>query len=254
MRLCQVFAAVTVAVSAIQCFGEPTGLFARPRILAKTLPEAYRSVCESYYGMGNYAKLLCARLDTRSDGTPNIILDRDKGTAEFTVRLYVNDAEYKKWSDNATKALDSLALNSSTWDNSFENFHVERIAGKDYVMGANESAALKKVRKTARFRPEGKVYIDVSLVDSEGSVVRSLRLDLKRFERQGYESYPCPLYHLNRLKDLPSKNYKWRSEEDEKSTPDDKLEDAFAKFTLNGFTDEELSKIKDMRCTVVQEY
>ena len=36
--------------------------------------------------------------------------------------------------------------------------------------------------------------------------------------------------------------------------PDDKLEDAFAKFTLNGFTDEELSKIKDMRCTVVQEY
>ena len=254
MRLCQVFAAVTAVVSAIQCFGEPTGVFAKPRILAKTLPEAYRSVCESYYGRGNYAKLLCARLDTRSDGTPNIILDRDKGTAEFTVRLYVNDAEYKKWSDKAIKAFDSLGLQSSAQNDSFENFHVEYVAGKKYVMGANEHAALKRAMKTARSRPDGKVFVNVSLVDSAGAVVRSQQLDLNRFARKGNKSYPCPLYHLNRLRDLPSKQFKWRSDKDEKLIRDDTLEVAFAKFTLEGFTNEELSRIRDMRCTVVQEY
>ncbi len=244
---------VATALLAWCCQAEPKGVFSRPRNIARDLPVVYADVCRSFYSNGCYARLLCAKLDTREDGTPNIVLDRDRGTAEFTVRLLVAVEEYAKWKEGAQSKMDALGLSSSDDMSSFESSRQIRVAGKYYCLGDNENAAMKRHSESFMRSPSGRVRVKVRLVDSNGKDMRKVVIPLSDFARQGFLSYPLPLNHLNRLRDLPVNRFKWYNLDRDDPEQDGKLEDAYAKFKLDGFTDEELSKIVDMRCIVVQE-
>lgn len=230
------------------CGEEPSGVFARPRALARGVPRTYAAICQSYYGMGNYCRLLVARLDKRKDGTPNIALDRDSGQAEFTVRLSVNEAAYGEWRAEATRRMKALGLRSGQSD--FERQSKRRIAGEDYFFGNNEMAALERLRDCPE-EPVGVVSVRVTLVDSEGKPIRRVSIPLGRFSRGGYSRFPLPLSHLNRLRDLPVEQFPW-FDSDGASRRNASDEDAYAKFTLYGLNDDELNSINDMKCEVVQ--
>ena len=230
------------------CGEEPVGAFARPRTLARSVPRTYAAICQSYYGMGNYSRLLVARLDQRKDGTPNIVLDRDSGQAEFTVRLSVNEAAYGEWRAETTRRMKALGLSGVQSD--FERQSKMRIAGEVYCFGNNEMAALERLRDFP-VAPVGIVSVRVTLVGPDGKAIRRVSIPLGRFSRVGHARFPLPLYHLNRLRDLPVKQFPW-SDSDGASRRNASEEDAYAKFKLYGLKDEELNRIKDMKCEVVQ--
>ncbi len=232
------------------CGEAPTGAFARPRTLARNVPSTYAAICESYYGVGNYCRLLVAQLDVRPDGTPNIILDRAKGLAEFTVRLSVDEAAYGKWRAEATRRMKELGLSPRSSD--FERPREMRIAGTDYYFGDNEAAALARLRNFP-VKPVGAVSVYVTLVGSKGEAIRRIAIPLDKFARSGHDRFSLPLHHLNRLRDLPVEQfYRFDLERDD-SGKNAVKEDAYATFSLDRLTEADLNRIKHMKCEVVQE-
>ncbi len=233
------------------CGEEPSGVFARPRALAQSVPRTYAAICQSYYGMGNYCRLLVARLDKRKDGTPNIVLDRDRGRAEFTLRLSVNDEAYGRWRTEATRRMKALGLKGGL--SGFERQNKMRIAGEDYFFGNNETSALERQRDSPT-EPVGTIRVRVTLVGPDGESIRQVSIPLGRFSRGRNARFPLPLHHLNRLRDLPAGQFLRSGPNDGDTRRHAFEEDAYATFSLDGLSDAEINRIKDMKCEVVQDW
>ncbi len=214
-------------------------IFARVDDQAKKVTAAYVAIYEGFYGVGKERTLLKAALDVRPDGTPNITLDRAAGRAQFTIRLSVDDFAYNAWKAEAHRRIEAVGMSVQFSD--FEDPEARVIGGKPYRFGDNEEAAIRRWEKSdAPKRAE--LVVRVDFVKADGAVAKRSDLPIKTFKRLGFDSYPLPLHHLNRLKDLSGSRFPWG-----------KTEDSYATFTLTGLTDDFLSSVADVRCTVIDD-
>ena len=214
-------------------------IFARVDDQAKKVTEAYAAIHERFYGVEKERTLLRAALDVRPDGTPNITLDRAAGTAQFTIRLSVDDSAYNAWKADAHRRIEAVGMSVQFSD--FEDPEARVIGGKPYRFGANEEAAIRRWEKSdAPKRAELTVRVD--FVKADGAVAKRYELPIKAFKRLGFDTYPLPLHHLNRLQDLSGSRFPWG-----------KVEDSYANFTLTDLTDDFLSSVADVRCTVIDD-
>ena len=214
-------------------------IFARVDDQAKKVTAAYAAIHEGFYGVGKERTLLRAALDVRPDGTPNITLDRAAGRAQFTIRLSVDDFAYNAWKAEAHRRIEDVGMSVQFSD--FEDPEARVIGGKPYRFGGNEEAAIRRWEKSdAPKRAELTVRVD--FVKADGAVAKRYELPIKAFKRLGFDSYPLPLHHLNRLKDLSGSRFPWG-----------KVEDSYANFTLTDLTDDFLSSVADVRCTVIDD-
>lgn len=214
-------------------------IFARVDDQAKRVTAAYAAIHEGFYGVGKERTLLRAALDVRPDGTPNITLDRAAGRAQFTIRLSVDDSAYNAWKAEAHRRIEDVGMSVQFSD--FEDPEARVIGGKPYRFGGNEEAAIRRWEQSdAPKRAELAVRVD--FVKADGAVARRYDLPIKAFKRLGFDSYPLPLHHLNRLQDLSGSRFPWG-----------KVEDSYANFTLTDLTDDFLSSVADVRCTVIDD-
>ena len=214
-------------------------IFARVDDQAKKVPAAYAAIHEGFYGVGKERTLLKAALDGRPDGTPNITLDRAAGKAQFTIRLSVDDSAYNAWKAEAHRRIEAVGMSVQFSD--FEDPKARVIGGKPYRFGDNEEAAIRRWEKSdAPKRAE--LVVRVDFVKADGAVAKRCDLPIKTFKRLGFDSYPLPLHHLNRLQDLSGSRF-----------PGGKVEDSYANFTLTGLTDDFLESVADVRCTVIDD-
>lgn len=246
--------ALSLAIAAVMAGAIAAGgerMFAKPRDTAANLPNALAEVSRAFYGGDNYASLLLACLDRRPDGTPNIVLERSKGRAEFTVRLFVNDVAYLKWQQFAHETLKPFNLEDKSNFSDMENVQSQRIGGKVYYFGDNEREAIKRARDKIRSAPEKDIHVTIYLRDRDGNAVRTKQIALSEFSRIGFLDYPLPLKGMNRLKDLPlSSGSSWYDSDAPQPYNGASPEDSYAKFTFFDFTDEELNRIETMECEV----
>ena len=122
-------------------------IFAPSITQAKNVTDTYQEICKEYYS--SLDKLLRVELDTRPDGTPNIVFDPYSLSAQFVLRLSVNDSEYNKWKKRTIKKLKNLNLN-----NKFSNFEKPKsviIAGEEFKFGNNEYKAVERVISNHNF-------------------------------------------------------------------------------------------------------
>ena len=214
-------------------------IFSRVDNQAKKVTEAYAAIHEGFYGVGKERTLLKAALDVRPDGTPNITLDRAAGRAQFTIRLSVDDSAYNAWKAEAHRRIEDVGMSVQFSD--FEDPEARVIGGKPYRFGDNEEAAIRRWEKSdAPKRADLTVRVD--FMKADGAVAKRYELPIKAFKRLGFDSYPLPLHHLNRLQDLSGSRFPWG-----------KVEDSYANFTLTGLTDDFLSSVADVRCTVIDD-
>ena len=214
-------------------------IFARVDDQAKKVTAAYAAIHEGFYGIGKERTLLRAALDVRPDGTPNITLDRAAGRAQFTIRLSVDDSAYNAWKAEAHRRIEAVGMSVQFSD--FEDPEARVIGGKPYRFGDNEEAAIRRWEKSdAPKRAE--LVVRVDFVKADGAVATRYDLPIKAFKRLGFDSYPLPLHHLNRLQDLSGSRFPWG-----------KTEDSYATFTLTDLTDDFLSSVADVRCTVIDD-
>ncbi len=214
-------------------------IFSRVDDQAKKVTEAYAAIHEGFYGVGQERMLLKAALDVRPDGTPNITLDRAAGTAQFTIRLSVDDSAYNAWKADAHRRIEAVGMSVQFSD--FEDPEARVIGGKPYRFGDNEEAAIRRWEKSdAPKRADLTVRVD--FMKADGAVAKRYELPIKAFKRLGFDSYPLPLHHLNRLQDLSGSRFPWG-----------KVEDSYANFTLTGLTDNFLNSVADVRCTVIDD-
>ena len=214
-------------------------IFSRVDDQAKKVTAAYAAIHEGFYGVGKERTLLKAALDVRPDGTPNITLDRAAGTAEFTIRLSVDDSAYNAWKAEAHRRIEAVGMSVQFSD--FEDPEARVIGGKPYRFGDNEEAAIRRWEKSDAPR-KAELVVRVDFVKADGAVAKRYDLPIKAFKRLGFASYPLPLHHLNRLKDLSGSRFPWG-----------KVEDSYANFTLTDLTDDFLSSVADVRCTVIDD-
>ena len=234
------FALLCSATGSIVVQGLGAGsIFARVDDQAKRVTEAYAAIHEGFYGVGQERTLLKAALDVRPDGTPNITLDRAAGRAQFTIRLSVDDSAYNAWKADAHQRIKAIGMSVQFSD--FEDPEARVIGGKPYRFGGNEEAAIRRWEKSdAPKRAE--LVVRVVFVNANGTVAKRYDLPIKAFKRLGFDSYPLPLHHLNRLKDLSGSRFQWG-----------KVEDSYANFTLTGLTDDFLNAVAEVRCTVIDD-
>ncbi|MBR0506066.1 MAG: VWA domain-containing protein, partial [Kiritimatiellae bacterium] len=214
-------------------------IFARVDDQAKKVTEAYAAIHERFYGVEKERTLLRAALDVRPDGTPNITLDRAAGTAQFTIRLSVDDSAYNAWKADAHRRIEAVGMSVQFSD--FEDPEARVIGGKPYRFGDNEEAAIRRWEKSDAPKM-AELAVRVDFVNADGTVAKRYDLPIKAFKRLDFAAYPLPLHHLNRLKDLSGSRFKWG-----------KTEDSYANFTLTGLTDDFLNAVADVRCTVIDD-
>ena len=214
-------------------------IFSRVDDQAKKVTEAYAAIHEGFYGVGQERTLLRAALDVRPDGTPNITLDRAAGTAQFTIRLSVDDSAYNAWKADAHRRIEAVGMSVQFSD--FEDPEARVIGGKPYRFGGNEEAAIRRWEKSDAPK-KAELAVRVDFVNADGTIVKRYDLPIKAFKRLGFDSYPLPLHNLNRLKDLSGSRFPWG-----------KTEDSYANFTLTGLTDDFLNAVADVRCTVIDD-
>lgn len=214
-------------------------IFSRVDDQATKVTKAYAAIHDGFYGVGKERKLLRAALDVRPDGTPNITLDRVAGTAQFTIRLSVDDSAYNAWKVDAHRRIKAVGMSVQFSD--FEDQKARVIGGKPYRFGDNEEAAIQRWEKSDAPKM-AELVVRVDLVDAGGAVVKRHDLPIGAFKRLDFAPYPLPLHHLNRLKDLPGSRFKWG-----------KVEDSYANFTLAGLTDDFLNSVADVKCTVIDD-
>ena len=214
-------------------------IFSRVADQATKVTKAYAAIHDGFYGVGKERTLLRAALDVRPDGTPNITLDSAAGTAQFTIRLSVDDFAYNAWKMDAHRRIEAVGMSVQFSD--FEDPEARVIGGKPYRFGANEEAAIRRWEKSDAPK-KAELVVRVDLVDAGGTVVKRHDLPIRVFRRLGFDSYPLPLHHLNRLVDLSGSRFPWG-----------KVEDSYANFTLTGLTDGFLSSVADVKCAVVDD-
>ena len=281
-------AALFAAASTASAQGLGSGsLFSRVDDQATKVTQAYAAIFEGFYGVGRERTLLKAALDVRPDGTPNITLDREAGKAQFTIRLSVDESAYNAWKADAHKRIEAVGMSVKFSD--FEDTEARVIGGQFYRLGDNEESALRRWEGSDKVPAKANLAVRVELVDSVGNPVKTIVLPIKQFRRLGFDAYPIPLHHLNRLRDLPLDRFQWGSLEGmrraltdalHKADPNARIEgdsveairralekaeanldpskrykwgdveDAYATFTLTGLTDEFMGSVADVRCTV----
>ena len=112
--------------------------FSRVIEQADIVPKTYGEICEDYYT--SYDKLLKAAVDTRRDGTPNIVVKEYDQEIIITIRLSINEAQYSAWKTRTLQKIDALKLSNSF--SSFEDPEARSIAGRGYRFGDNEETAI----------------------------------------------------------------------------------------------------------------
>ncbi len=256
---------------------------------ATKVTQAYAAIYENFYGVGKSWLMLKAALDVRPDGTPNITLDREAQKAQFTIRLSVNEPVYNAWKEDAHRRIEAVGMSVKFSD--FEDTEARVIGGKFYRLGDNEESALRRWETGDKPPKKAELVVRVELVDSDGNAVRKVDLPISKFRRLGFDAYPLPLHHLNRLQDLPLDRFQWGNVEGMRRSLTDALrradpnasiegdsveairralakaeanldpskrykwgdvEDAYANFTLSGLTDDVMNSIVDVQCTVIK--
>lgn len=200
---------------------------------AKNVTDTYQEICKEYYS--SLDKLLRVELDTRPDGTPNIVFDPYSLSAQFVLRLSVNDSEYNKWKKRTIKKLKNLNLN-----NKFSNFEKPKsviIAGEEFKFGNNEYKAVERVISNHNFPDLSGYQVKVEFLDKCGNVVIEKHCLLSHFKRS-CDHYPLPLSHLNRLNDFMPK---------EKCGV---IEDAKKEFRIDLLKEETSRKITQVVCSI----
>ena len=241
-RLFPLAAFVSAALSASLSHAQGLGagsLFSRVDDQATKVTEAYAAIHEGFYGVGKERKLLRATLDVRPDGTPNITLDRAAGTAQFTIRLSVDEPAYDAWKADAHRRIEAVGMSARFSD--FEDPEARVIGGKPCRFGDNEEAAIRRWEKSGAPK-KAELVVRVEFVNVAGKAVKRRDLPIGEFKRLGFAAYPLPLHHLNRLKDLSGSRFPWGE-----------VEDSYATFTLTGLTDDFLNSVADVKCTVIDD-
>ena len=239
-----------LGVVAVNCCS--AGLLSRVEAQADKIAEAYGETWNSFYGDGNYKNLMTASLDMRPDGTPNIVFDKAARKMMVTIRLAVNEENYKAWK-MATHVRFALASMSFRFSD-FEDPEGRMIGGRNYRFGDNEEASIKRWERMDGNGYRAKLSIRVQLVDKEGRALRDDFLPLENFRRIGSASYryPIPLHNLNRLRDLPCGRFRW-IDSDKEPTADSHVEDAYARIVYSKLTQAEMDALEDIRCAVLDE-
>lgn len=234
------FALLCAATGSTVAQGLDAGsIFSRVDDQAKRVTAAYAAIHEGFYGVGKERTLLRAALDVRPDGTPNITLDRAAGRAQFTIRLSVDDSAYNAWKAEAHRRIEAVGMSVQFSD--FEDPEARVIGGKPYRFGGNEEAAIRRWEQS-NAPQKAELVVRVDFVKADGAVARRYDLPIKAFKRLGFDTYPLPLHHLNRLQDLSGSRFPWG-----------KVEDSYANFTLTDLTDNFLNSVADVRCTVIDD-
>ena len=265
-------------------------IFARVGDQADKVSATYSAIYEDFYGVGKERNLLKAALDVRPDGTPNITLDRDAQKAKFTIRLSVDEPAYEAWKANAHSRIQAVGMSVRFSD--FEDPEARVIGGKFYRFGDNEEHALRRLEKGDKLPKKAELVVRVDLLTEDGKSAFRVDIPITKFQRLGFASYPIPLHHLNRLRDLPVDRFKWidikgmrrslvaalrsldpdaniegesveslRRALDKAEAKVDRakrfkwgdVEDAYANFTLTGLTDSVMNSIVEVRCEVIDD-
>ena len=216
----------------------PGSLFARVDDPSAKATRTYAEIYEGFYGLGTGKPLLQAALDVRPDGVPNVTLDREARKAQFLIRLSVDESAYDEWRKKAHELVENSGMNVRVSDE--EDALARRIGGRPYRFGEIEDAALRRWEADENTAKRSELTVRCELVDPEGRALRSVDVPVKNFHRDGFDSFPLPLYRLNRLLDLPKERFAWGEKED-----------AFASFVLTGLSDDDLNRVVDVRCTVL---
>lgn len=235
---------VFIGTICIPVFMSYSGLLDKVNNKANKAVEAYSAVWNGFYGVGQMKNLLKAKLDSRSDGTPNIVFDTKNGSATFTIRLFVNDSKYNAWKEDAHRRFKSIGLSLDFSD--FEDPGVRRIAGAKYRFGENEEAAIKRWEESGN-RKQAELVVRMAIVNAKGEEMRIRHIPLHKFDRLGCASHPLPLDNLNRLKDLPPSTLKWIKES---INIDSSVEDAFTKILVTNISEQEMSEMENVFCIV----
>ncbi|MBQ8571459.1 MAG: SUMF1/EgtB/PvdO family nonheme iron enzyme [Kiritimatiellae bacterium] len=210
--------------------------FSRVIEQADIVPKTYGEICEDYYS--SYDKLLEASVDTRRDGTPNIVVKEDDQEIIITIRLSINEAQYSAWKTRTLQKIDALKLSNSF--SSFEDLEARSIAGRGYRFGDNEETAISQwERKNSSLMKVRDYVILVEFINYQGELIEIKGIPISYFKRMGFNSYPLPLHHLNRLEELPS-NVKWGVDED-----------SYYSFTRENTTIKWMNSISNIRCSVL---
>lgn len=242
MKIKYIGAAIVAFLTISNVFSQ--SYFSRVIEQADALPETYGEICEEFYT--SFDKLLNVEVDVRADGTPNIVVDTKSENVHITFRLSVNDVQYSLWKIRTLKKIDKLNLSNKF--STFEDTRARMIAGKGFLFGDNEEAAISRWEKensdVKRYRD---YLIYVEFLDINGKVIEKDYISIKKFNRVGYDFYPLPLHNLNRLNDY----YEIIACGED--------EDSYYTYTRPNSTLEWMNSIGDIRCRVmslteVQEY
>jgi hypothetical protein len=199
---------------------------------ATKVTQAYAAIYENFYGVGKSWLMLKAALDVRPDGTPNITLDREAQKAQFTIRLSVNEPVYNAWKEDAHRRIEAVGMSVKFSD--FEDTEARVIGGKFYRLGDNEESALRRWETGDKPPKKAELVVRVELVDSDGNAVRKVDWPISKFRRLGFDAYPRPLHHLNRLQDLPLDRFQWGNVEGMRRSLTDALRRADPNASIEG--------------------
>lgn len=231
-----------------------SSLFAQGKLLKRVAQQAdkvsaaYAETWNTFYGDGYYKTLMNAALDTRPDGTPNIVLNEMDGTMEITIRLSVNEPNYNAWKEKAHARF--KAANMSYTFSDFEDTEGRMIGGKNYKFGANEEQSIRRWEGKETNLYKAKLTIHVSLVDEKKRVLRERYVPLESFQRLGFLTYPIPLHNLNRLKELPRSRFHW-FDTDKEPTTDLHIEDGYVRIPFAHVSTKEKNAFDDVQCVIL---
>ena len=209
---------------------------------------AYAETWNTFYGNGYYKKLMKASLDTRPDGTPNIVLDEATGAMAITIRLSVNVPNYEAWKKAAHARFAAANLSYSFSD--FEDVEGRMIGGKNYKFGENEELSIRRWEEKGGHKSD--LTIRVRLVSNNGNAIRETFVPLSEFKRLGFVTYPIPLHNLNRLMDLPKSRFHWFDTTKEPKA-DLNIEDGYAKISYKDISKSEQNELDDVVCEILDE-
>lgn len=190
---------LVVQILVVNAFSSES-IFKKAIIEQDKLSKTYKEILDDYYF--SLDKLLNVDLVTRKDGSPNFIVDTNNNLLSFRLKLTVNDKEYRHWGKNALNKFKSLNLEQGfSKEERPQNFC---LAGNVFKLGENEMGVINRMTDIKNFihcLPH--YYILVEYLDKHNDIVDSQYVSIKDFSREGYNFYPLPLFHLNRLNDLP---------------------------------------------------
>jgi hypothetical protein len=190
---------LVVQILVVNAFSSDS-IFSQFIIKENSIFDTYKEIVHDYYSSFN--KLLNVDFVTRKDGTPNFIVDTDNNVITFRLKLTVNDKEYNRWKKSALKKFKEMDLEREFSKD--EQPMLFYIAGEVFNIGEHEANVILRINDQNSFLVRaGSYIIQVEYINKLGEVVDKQNVPLTGFKRMSHVMYPLPLYHLNRLTDLP---------------------------------------------------